>query len=81
MESRKQELGKQGKADFFRRNNWKKGFEGKKRKEIKANIYEEGLNTKKYKAIKREERKKRRTKNEERRTKTQEEEKKKVTMN
>jgi hypothetical protein len=58
MESRKQELGKQGKADFFRRNNWKKGFEGKKRKEIKANIYEEGKSTMKYNAIKKEERRK-----------------------
>jgi hypothetical protein len=45
-----------------------KGSERKKRKEIKANIFEEGKNTKKYNEIKKEERK-RRTKNEDSRLK------------
>jgi hypothetical protein len=36
---------------------WQKGSERKKRKEIKANIFGEGKNTKKYNTIKKEERK------------------------
>jgi hypothetical protein len=36
------------------RDDLEKGFEEKKRKEIKANIFEEGKNTKKYNAIKKE---------------------------
>jgi hypothetical protein len=65
METRKQELGKQGKADFFRRNNLEKRLWRKKRKQIKANIYEEGKNTKKYNAIKKEEERRRKKKIEE----------------
>jgi hypothetical protein len=43
-----------GKQIFLGPNDLEKGFEEKKRKEIKANIFEEGKNTKKYNAIKKE---------------------------